>query len=189
MDGLAVWHSKEQYTTMKVPHGADQILLIPLTGEVSVMTLGSTGQPQEVRLSDQATLLSRKADTDELRLKGESAVLVMYRLKQPKSVENLQKAKRAGLYPHIPTATQQEKKGIPKATCTGPMGIADTERWRNRQGQEEDPDLAPYLYVLEQDEHTLRRKFERSLAGSDLVILIRPFLQFIQLFIFGPFLL
>ena len=116
MDGLAVWHSKEQCTTMKVPHGADQILLIPLTGEVSVMTLGSTGKPEEVRLSEQATLLSRSADTAELRLKGESAVLVMYRLKQPKTVENLQKAKRAGLYPHIPTATQQEKKGIPKAT-------------------------------------------------------------------------
>ena len=44
------------------------------------------------------------------------------------------------------------------------MGVADIERWRIRQGQEEDPDLAPYLCVLEQGEHTLRRKFERSLA-------------------------
>ena len=102
MDGLVVWQGKKQCTTMKVPHGADQILIIPLTGEVSVVTLGSTGEPEEVRLSEQATLLSRSADTAELRLKGESALLVMYRLKQPKTVENLQKAKRAGLYPHVP---------------------------------------------------------------------------------------
>ena len=44
------------------------------------------------------------------------------------------------------------------------MGVADIERWRLRQGQEEDPELAPYLCALEQGEHTLRRKFERSLA-------------------------
>ena len=97
MDGLAVWHGKAQCTTMKVPHGADQVLLVPLTGEVSVMMLGSSGKSEEVRLSDQAALLSRKAEIDERRLKGESAVLVMYRLKQPKTVGNLQKAKREGL--------------------------------------------------------------------------------------------
>ena len=162
MDGLAVWNSKGNSCTMKVPEGADQLLLIPLTGEVSVATIGSSGTPEDVRLSEQATLLRRNTQADQLRLKGDSAVLVLYRLRQPKTVENLTKAKRAGLYPHIPSATKEKKSGIPKETRTGPMGVADIERWRLRQGQEEDPDLSRYLCALEQGEHTLRRKFERS---------------------------
>ena len=40
----------------------------------------------------------------------------------------------------------------------------DIERCRLRAGQEEDPDLAPYLCALEKGEHTLRRSYERSLA-------------------------
>ena len=40
----------------------------------------------------------------------------------------------------------------------------DIERWRLRAGQEEDPELAPYLCALEKGEHTLRRKYERSLS-------------------------
>ena len=44
------------------------------------------------------------------------------------------------------------------------MGIVDIERWRIRAGQEEDPGLAPYICALEKGEHTLRRRYERSLV-------------------------
>ena len=107
MDGLAVWHSTAQGSTMRVPEGADQLLVVPLTGEVTFTTLGSSGAPEVVRLSEQATLLRRNADGAQLHLKGESTLLVLYRLKQPKTVENMTKAKRAGLYPHVPSATKQ----------------------------------------------------------------------------------
>ena len=53
---------------------------------------------------------------------------------------------------------------MPSSTRSGPLGVVDIERWRLRAGQEEDPDLAPYLCALEKGEHTLRRKYERSLA-------------------------
>ena len=99
-----------------------------------------------------------------IKIEGEGTLLVLYRLKQPKTVENVKKAKRAGLYPYCPKAAQQSKDGVPSSTRTGPMGIADIERWRIRAGQEEDPELAPYICALENGEHTLRRKYERSLA-------------------------
>ena len=135
MDGLAIWRIRPDDTKVKVPYGTDQLLLIPLMGEVSVTTLGSDGEPHDVRLGEQATLLRRNADTDEVSLKGESAILVMYRLRQPKTVENLSKAKRAGLYPHVPSATQQVKTGTPKSTRSGPMRVADIERWRIRRSR------------------------------------------------------
>ena len=91
-------------------------------------------------------------------------MLVLYRLKQQKTVDNMQKAKRAGLYPHVPAAVTKQKQGVPSSSRSGPLGTVDIERWRLRAGQEEDPELAPYLCALEKGEHTLRRKYERSLA-------------------------
>ena len=159
MDGLTIWNSASP-RYCRVPYGADQLLLIPMSGEVSLPR--AEGEP--VRLSGQATLLSRSSEETKLSLKGEATLLVLYRLKQSKTVENLSKAKRAGLYPHCPSATAQKKQGVPSSSRSGPLGTVDIERWRLRQGQEEDPELAPYLCVLEKGEHTLRRKFERSLA-------------------------
>ena len=132
---------------MNVPSGTDPLLIIPITGEAML-----TNQESEpVQLSEQATLLRRDTEGAPLILKGESTLLVLYRLKQQKTVENLQKAKRAGLYPHCPTATRQQKQGVPSATRSGPLGIVDIERWRLRAGQEEDPGLAPYLCALEKE--------------------------------------
>ena len=53
---------------------------------------------------------------------------------------------------------------MPDSTRSGPLGIVDIKRWRLRAGQEEDPELSPYLCALEKGERTLRRKHERSLA-------------------------
>ena len=69
-----------------------------------------------------------------MHLKGESIILVLYRLKQQKTVDNITKAKRAGLYPHIPSATNQQKEGAPSSTRAGRLGVADIERWRLRAG-------------------------------------------------------
>ena len=49
-------------------------------------------------------------------LKGDSTLLVLHRLKQQKTVENLQRAQRAGLSPHCPSASKQQKQGTPSST-------------------------------------------------------------------------
>ena len=159
MDGLAVWKTTPKGSVMNVPHGTDQLLIFPLTGEANLQR-----GKELIKLGEHATMIKRDADNVKLRLIGDATLLVLYRLKQQKTVENVTKAKRAGLYPHSPTATAQKKEGTPSSTRSGPLGTVDIERWRIRAGQEEDPDLAPYLCALEKGEHTLRRKYERSLA-------------------------
>ena len=131
-----------------------------MSGEVSLPR--AEGEP--LRLSEQATLLSRASEETKLSLKGEGTILVLYRLKQIKTMDNWNKAKRAGIYPYYPTATNQRKQGVPSSSRSGPLGVVEIERWRLRQGQEEDQELAPYLCALEKGEHALRRKYERSLA-------------------------
>ena len=78
MDGLAVWRSTAEGSTMSVLEGADQLLIIPLTGEVTLATQGSSETPEPVRLGERATLLRQNAEGAKLRLKGESTMLVLY---------------------------------------------------------------------------------------------------------------
>ena len=167
MDGIVVSQITKERPIVDLPEGADQLLIIPLIGEVTIRVEPTEGLTS-TRLSEQATLLRQSGEGSNLKLEGEGALLILYRLKQQKTVENVNKAKRAGLYPYCPKAMQQSKAGVPSATRSGPMGIGDIERWRIRAGQEEDPDLAPYLCALEKGEHTLRRKYERSLGGASL---------------------
>ena len=67
---------------------------------------------EPVRLDGQATLLGRSPEGSHLFLKGEAALLVLYRLKQRKTAENLKKAKRAGLYPHCLAAARRQKQSL-----------------------------------------------------------------------------
>ena len=81
MDGLTQWKTTAKGSVMKVPTGADQLLIIPMMGEVSLVNQGS----EPIRLGEQATLLRRIAEGSQLTLKPEAALLVLYRLKQQKN--------------------------------------------------------------------------------------------------------
>ena len=136
----------------KFPAGFPK-LLFAVVSQANLTTTNSTKKA--------LVRLRRDAKGAKLGLKGEPTMLVLYRPKQKKTVEDLQKAKRAG---YGSGAAKQQKQGVPSSTRSRPLWIVDIKCWRFRMGQEEDPERAPHLGALEQGEHTLRKKFERSLA-------------------------
>ena len=150
MDGIVVLHSTKERPIVDLPEGSDQVLIIPLNGEVAIRVESTEGSTS-TRLSEHATLLRRRGEgggpgthgrtssstrveASSLKLDGEGSLLILYRLKQQKTVENVKKAKRAGLYPHCPAAAMQSRAGIPNSIRSGPTGVLEIERWRIRAG-------------------------------------------------------
>ena len=91
MDGIAVLRSTKECATVQLPEGNDQLLIIPLIGEVAT-NVESIDELTSTRLSEQATLLRRRAEGSSMKIEGEGTLLVLYRLKQQKTVEILKKA-------------------------------------------------------------------------------------------------
>ena len=86
----------------------------------------------------------------------------MYRLATKKPSSLIKAARRAGLYPYSLTEAPKDAEAPKTVRGLEALDVVDVERWRLRAAQEEDEEMNPFIVLLERDEQTLGRSFDRS---------------------------